>query len=62
MKRDVGYAVQAARGLAYAHRRGVIHRDVKPANLMRAADGVVKVLDMGLSRLHGGAASPANRL
>ena len=43
--------LQAARGLAYAHSQGVIHRDIKPANLLRAKDGTVKILDMGLARL-----------
>ena len=42
---------QAAEGLAYAHGEGVLHRDVKPANLLRDASGRVKVLDMGLARL-----------
>ena len=42
---------QAAEALAYAHGRGVLHRDVKPANLLREAGGHVKVLDMGLARL-----------
>ncbi|HYH66356.1 MAG TPA: serine/threonine-protein kinase, partial [Urbifossiella sp.] len=40
---------QAAAGLGYAHSTGVIHRDVKPSNLIRAADGTVKVLDLGLA-------------
>jgi serine/threonine protein kinase/Leucine-rich repeat (LRR) protein len=44
------YVRQAATGLAYLHSRGLIHRDVKPANLILAADGTVKLLDMGLVR------------
>jgi serine/threonine protein kinase len=47
----VGYAIQAARGLAYAHSCGIIHRDLKPANLLLAEDGVVKLLDLGLARI-----------
>jgi RND family efflux transporter MFP subunit len=44
------YVRQAATGLAYLHSRGIIHRDVKPANLILANDGTVKLLDMGLVR------------
>src|SRR5262249_10723586 len=43
--------LQAARGLAYAHGQGFIHRDVKPANLLLDSSGLVKVADLGLARL-----------
>lgn len=46
-----GYILQAARGLQFAHRNGMIHRDVKPANLLLSEDGVVKVADLGLVKL-----------
>lgn len=40
---------QAACGLAYAHEQGLVHRDVKPGNLLVTQDGKVKVLDLGLA-------------
>ncbi len=48
---------EVAEGLRYAHERGVTHRDVKPANIMRLADGSVKIMDFGLARIaaEGGA-------
>ncbi|HEX7899703.1 MAG TPA: bifunctional serine/threonine-protein kinase/formylglycine-generating enzyme family protein [Planctomycetota bacterium] len=42
--------LQIARGLAYAHAQGVIHRDIKPDNIILSLDGVAKILDMGLSK------------
>jgi serine/threonine protein kinase len=46
----VEYVAQAAAGLQHAHDKGFVHRDVKPANLMREKSGIVKILDMGLAR------------
>jgi CheY-like chemotaxis protein len=43
--------LQAARGLAYAHAQDIIHRDIKPHNLLLDKHGVVKITDLGLARL-----------
>jgi serine/threonine protein kinase len=46
----VAIIVQACHGLEYAHRRGVIHRDVKPGNLIISNDDVVKLADFGIAK------------
>ncbi len=46
----VGYAIQIAKGLEQAHQNAIIHRDVKPHNIIMKNDGVLKVTDFGIAR------------
>jgi len=52
VERAAHYVAQAAVGLQHAHERGLVHRDVKPANLLLDREGLVKLLDLGLARFY----------
>jgi len=54
IKEAVAYIIQAARALEHAHANGVIHRDVKPANLIADSQGLLKIVDMGLAKIQAG--------
>jgi len=58
IEQAVDYILQAARGLAHAHGQGIVHRDVKPNNLLVDRAGTVKILDLGLARLRADQPSP----
>jgi eukaryotic-like serine/threonine-protein kinase len=47
----INVVAQVAQGLAYAHEHGIVHRDVKPSNIMIVRDGHVKITDFGIARM-----------
>jgi serine/threonine protein kinase len=60
IEQKVRMVVDVCRGLDFAHKMGVVHRDVKPANIRLTRDGTIKILDFGIARLHGTDATDPN--
>ena len=58
LKRLLDISIQFAWGLQYAHAQGLIHQDVKPANVLMRADGTAKVTDFGLAKARAAAGEP----
>jgi predicted Zn finger-like uncharacterized protein len=58
LERTLDVAIQFAWGLHYAHELGLVHQDVKPANVMMTSDGIAKVTDFGLAKATAAAGQP----
>jgi tetratricopeptide (TPR) repeat protein/class 3 adenylate cyclase len=56
----VAVALQIAGGLQHAHERGIVHRDVKPSNVMLLSDGTAKILDFGVAKIEDVAITDAD--
>ncbi len=59
-KESVHFLTQIAKALSHAHSKGIVHRDIKPQNIMIAMDGAVKVADFGIAHLENANATDTN--
>ncbi len=59
-KESVHFLTQIAKALSHAHAKGIVHRDIKPQNIMIAMDGAVKVADFGIAHLENANATDTN--
>ncbi|MEW5735043.1 MAG: serine/threonine-protein kinase [Thermodesulfobacteriota bacterium] len=57
MRKVIEYVADVADALGFAHAKGIVHRDVKPANIMLLKSGVVKVTDFGIARIQASSAT-----
>ena len=53
LEESIDLAVKISRGLSAAHKKGIVHRDIKSSNIMCSVDGRVKIMDFGLAKMQG---------